>query len=184
VKRSLRVVFSTAAATGLLGGAGVALGAIPSALPAVSASHPVQRPAVTPSPTAELARLRGEFGRTGSDGRQLRQQIARLQADIKRTRVRKAQQARQAAAAEAAQRAAQVAAAQAAARADASYPGPGESALRPAQPALQPARPADRPADPPVVSKPTPAPSTHTSTGASGASPAPSEPGDDGGGDD
>lgn len=141
MKRRYRVALSVAASAGLLGGAGAAMGAVPSGHLVSKVSTP-QTPAN--GDTVELDRLKAELARSSSDSAQVQAEIDALEADIARAKAQRA--------------------AQSAIRAE----GKDSSAPRSAQP-QSPAE--TNPAEArkaPTASLPT-APVTHSKTGASGA---------------
>jgi hypothetical protein len=164
VKRQYRVAWTVAASAGLLGGAGVAVAAVPSDHHSTAVtSHAATHPTVNPD-AAELTRLKAQLAGSAGDSRLLLAKIERLEADI--ARAAKLRQQRAAAAAAAA------AAAQRVQRSTAA-PQPSWTAGSSA------------PSKTPASASPSKAPVTHTSTGASGGGS--TEPGDDkgsGGGDD
>jgi hypothetical protein len=93
VKRPARIAASVTAAAALAGGAGVALGSVPTTH---AASHPV-KPRVTTDPTAaavlaELARLQARLATSTEGSVSLRARIARLRAILAAQRARDAHQ--------------------------------------------------------------------------------------------
>lgn len=165
MKRQYRVAWTVAASAGLLGGAGVAVAAVPSQHHSTAvATRAVVHPAVNPD-AAELNRLRAELAASSGDSRVLLAKIQRLEADLARAAKLRHQRA-----------AAAAAAAVAAEREQRSTPAP--------QPSWTAGSTA--PTEDPSTAAPTQPPVTHTSTGASGHGS--TEPGDDqgsgGGGDD
>jgi hypothetical protein len=157
VKRQYRVAWTVAASAGLLGGAGVAVAAVPSDHHSTAVtSHAATHPTVNPD-AAELTRLKAQLAGSSGDSRLLLAKIERLEADI--ARAAKLRQQRAAAAARV--------------QRSTAAPQPSWTAGSSATTRT------------PASASPSKAPVTHTSTGASGGGS--TEPGDDkgsGGGND